>query len=153
MYDPSKYPNPSLQWFYRILQAMALDEDIPQKPEDKTLPRYRQIGKRVGVEVEGWKKELEKSYQQHAADNPDARKPASSKRGAANVEQNSDSKRVKTEPGQAISEQEMRNLWQKGTVASLTVPQLKDFCTVKKLALGGKKTEIVERIEGWFESR
>ena len=24
---------------------MALDEDIPEKPEDKTIPRYRQIDK------------------------------------------------------------------------------------------------------------
>ncbi len=44
-YDPSKYPNPSLQWFYRILQALALEEEIPTTPEDKTLPRYRQIQK------------------------------------------------------------------------------------------------------------
>lgn len=66
LYDPSKYPNPcmlprcqlsyrsrliyanlllALQWHYRILQAMALDEDIPEKPEDKTVPKYRQIDK------------------------------------------------------------------------------------------------------------
>ena len=24
---------------------MALDEDIPEKPEDKTVPKYRQIDK------------------------------------------------------------------------------------------------------------
>ena len=24
---------------------MALDEDIPEKPEDKTIPKYRQIDK------------------------------------------------------------------------------------------------------------
>jgi ATP-dependent DNA helicase 2 subunit 1 len=143
-----------LQWFYKILQALALDEDIPQKPEDKTLPRYRQIVKRVGVEVEDWKKELERSYSQYTDDNPDARKPASSKRGASKVEHNGDSsKRIKTEPGTAISEEDMRKLWQKGAIASLTIPQLKDFCTVKKLMLGGKKAEIVERIEGWFESQ
>jgi ATP-dependent DNA helicase 2 subunit 1 len=42
-YNPSKYPNPSLQWFYRILQALALEEEVPTTPEDKTLPRFRQI--------------------------------------------------------------------------------------------------------------
>lgn len=131
---------------------MALDEDIPKKPDDKTLPRYRQIGKRVGVEIEEWKRELENSYQQYTADNPDARKPAETKRGNANGDQNG-SKRVKTEPGEAISEEDMRKLWQKGAVATLTIPQLKDFCIVKKLTLGGKKGEIVERIERWFESR
>lgn len=35
----------ALQWHYRILQAMALDEDIPDKPDDKTTPKYRQIDK------------------------------------------------------------------------------------------------------------
>ena len=131
---------------------MALDEDIPQKPEDKTLPRYRQIDKRVGVEVEEWKKELERSYEQYTADNPEAKNLAGSKRGIANGGQ-TNSKKVKTEPGVAISEEDMRKLWERGAVASLTLPQLKDFCTVKKLTLGGKKADVVERIEGWFESR
>lgn len=38
-------PNLALQWHYRILQALALDEDLPEKPEDKTIPKYRQIAK------------------------------------------------------------------------------------------------------------
>ena len=45
VYDPSKYPNPALQWFYRVLQSMALEEDVPEEPEDKTKPRHRQIDK------------------------------------------------------------------------------------------------------------
>lgn len=45
MYDPQKYPNPALQWHYRILQALALEEELPEQPEDKTIPRYRPIDK------------------------------------------------------------------------------------------------------------
>lgn len=63
VYEPHKYPNPcrfsfravtqldstnilaALQWHYRILQALALDEDHPGNPEDKTVPKYRQIDK------------------------------------------------------------------------------------------------------------
>jgi len=45
LYDPAKYPNPALQWHYRILQALALDEDVPEHPKDETVPRYRQIHK------------------------------------------------------------------------------------------------------------
>lgn len=132
---------------------MALDEDIPQKPDDKTLPKYRQIDKRVGVEVDGWKQELDRAFQQYMDDNPDAKPPAGSKRGASNGEQIGVSKRVKTEPGDAISEEHMRRLWQQNAIASLTLAQLKDFCNVKKLLIGGKKAEIVERIEGWFEEK
>lgn len=43
IYDPARYPNPSLQWHYKILQAIALDEELPEAAEDKTVPRYRQI--------------------------------------------------------------------------------------------------------------
>lgn len=50
IYDATKYPNPSLQWFFRILQALALEEDLPEQPEDKTLPRWKQIHKRAGGE-------------------------------------------------------------------------------------------------------
>lgn len=38
-------PSAALQWHYRILQAMALEEDIPEQPDDKTIPKYRQIDK------------------------------------------------------------------------------------------------------------
>src|SRR5271167_3675121 len=53
-FDPAKYPNPSLQWHYRILQAIALDEELPEKPEDKTLPKYSTIHKRVGSLALEW---------------------------------------------------------------------------------------------------
>ncbi|KAL8945675.1 MAG: hypothetical protein Q9222_007820, partial [Ikaeria aurantiellina] len=58
-YDPSKYPNPSLQWHYRILQALALEEDVPAKAEDRTVPRYRQIDKRAGEYALEWGRELQ----------------------------------------------------------------------------------------------
>lgn len=48
-YDPSRYPNPALQWHYKILQALALEEDLPEKPDDKTIPKHRQIDKVCSV--------------------------------------------------------------------------------------------------------
>ncbi|RKF66011.1 ATP-dependent DNA helicase II subunit 1 [Erysiphe neolycopersici] len=60
IYDPWKYPNPILQWHYRILQAKALGEDIvDMRREDKTEPRYRQIEKRAGNFMRRWNKILE----------------------------------------------------------------------------------------------
>jgi ATP-dependent DNA helicase 2 subunit 1 len=69
VYDPRKYPNPgnsvvftlscspqpALQWFYKVVQALALDEDIPpfKDSDDKTKPRYRQIQKVGCTYVEG----------------------------------------------------------------------------------------------------
>lgn len=40
-FDPTLYPNPALQWHYQIIQAMALDEELPDVPDDKCVPRYR----------------------------------------------------------------------------------------------------------------
>ena len=69
VYDPRKYPNPALQWHYRILQAMALEEDLPEKPDDKTVPRYRQIDKRAGSYVIDWGHELHKVHEEWRKDN------------------------------------------------------------------------------------
>lgn len=66
-YNPEKYPNPALQWHYRILQAMALEEDVPTKAEDKTIPRYRQIDKRAGGYLEEWQRELEVQFRARGA--------------------------------------------------------------------------------------
>ena len=154
IYDPSKYPNPALQWHYRILQALALEEDLPEQPEDKTKPKYRQIDKRVGNEVTEWGVELENAYRKHLAENPHSGMSVMKKR-AANGENaaSAPSKRIKTEAGEVISEEEMRKLWEKQQVDKLTVQQLKDWCGVKSIPVGGKKADLVERIEGWFETR
>ena len=53
-FAPSKYPNPALQWHYRILQAIALEEELPQKAEDKTIPKYSLFHKRIGNEARKW---------------------------------------------------------------------------------------------------
>ena len=153
-YDPSRYPNPSLQWHYRILQALALEEDLPEKPEDKTIPKHRQIDKRVGNETIEWGKELEKTYKEYLADNPDAA-PTGAKRTpfADGYLASQASKKPKTEAGNATSEEEMRKLWEKQRLAQLTVLQLKDFCTVKKMPVGGKKADLVERVETFFENK
>jgi ATP-dependent DNA helicase 2 subunit 1 len=62
-YDPARYPNPVLQWHYRILQAIALEEEVPEFEsgrDDKTVPKYRQIDKRAGEYVLGWGRQLER---------------------------------------------------------------------------------------------
>jgi ATP-dependent DNA helicase 2 subunit 1 len=41
VYSPFRYPNPSLQWHYKILQALALEEEVPEQPEDVTVPKYK----------------------------------------------------------------------------------------------------------------
>ena len=156
VYDPSRYPNPSLQWHYRILQALALDEDVPTKPDDKTIPKYRQIDKRAGEYVLGWGLELEKTYQAYRKDRhrlagsqppptptspsstalPQRRKlpPNAFKDGGRG-----NAKRVKREGSSTaenngagggaddvMGDEEMRSLWKKDRLPTVTVNKLKE---------------------------
>lgn len=154
MYDPSRYPNPSLQWHYRILQAIALEEDLPKMPEDKTRPKYRQIDKRAGNMAIEWGAELNKVYKAHVADNPDSanlgEKRPTGRAPPANGKSES-GKRVKVEGG--LPEGDVRKLYETGKLSNLTLNQLKDFAANKKILTAGRKADLVERIEAWFESK
>ncbi|KAJ9611537.1 ATP-dependent DNA helicase II subunit 1 [Cladophialophora chaetospira] len=157
IYDPSKYPNPSLQWHYRILQALALDDEIPEKPDDKTIPKYRQIDKRVGVETTEWGKALEQAFRKYLEENPDAastgaKRPPPSNGAAYHSTKDGPGKKVKLEDVRtAMNEVEIRQMWQKGSLSKLTVAQLKDFAAMKKITVSGKKADILEQIEAWLE--
>ncbi|RFU79302.1 atp-dependent dna helicase ii subunit 1 [Trichoderma arundinaceum] len=58
IYNPLKYPNPALQWHYKILQTLALDEEVPDKGEDVTEPKNKAINKRAGGYLEDWAETL-----------------------------------------------------------------------------------------------
>jgi ATP-dependent DNA helicase 2 subunit 1 len=156
IYDPAKYPNPSLQWHYRILQALALDDELPEKPEDKTLPKYRQIDKRVGSATIEWGSVLERVFKEYQADYPDAVAPGSKRPTSTNghtVAASGAHKKVRTEGAGTSGEEDIRKLWQKGQLSHLTVAQLKEFAATKKIVATGKKADIVEKIEAWLETK
>jgi len=59
-----------------------------------------------------------------------------------------------TADSDAVSDDQMKNHFHRGTVAKLNVAQLRDWMKGKKLnSAGMKKAELVENIEGWFEKR
>ncbi|KAJ9639362.1 ATP-dependent DNA helicase II subunit 1 [Coniosporium tulheliwenetii] len=157
VYDPARYPNPSLQWFYRILQALALREELPEMPEDKTVPKYRQIDKRAGGYVVEWGVELEKEYQAHVGSQRRNKQAAGAKRVSVDPEAGPPSKKARTvasgKGSEGIGDEEMRRSFEKGAVGKLTVPVLKDWLGGKHLPVTGKKAELVERVEGWFENK
>ncbi|KAF3020506.1 ATP-dependent DNA helicase II subunit 1 [Neopestalotiopsis sp. 37M] len=159
-YDPLAYPNPSLQWHYRILQMLALDEEYdPEKikPEDKTKPKVRQIHKRVGGYMEDWasaadeelskweaqqsiKRELEGDVEE------DEPRPAKKPRKAAA------DKPANAGDGSAINDAALKKMVQNDELSKLKVPELKALLTIRGLDAKGKKADLVERIEEWAES-
>jgi ATP-dependent DNA helicase 2 subunit 1 len=151
-YDPQKYPNPSLQWHYRILQALALDEDLPEQPDDKTIPRYRQIDKRVGEYVISWGEELEREYNQIFSGK--AHTSTLGKRPAAHAGGQPVSKKPvkdKLDPKAAIDGVE--NAFKNGTLSKLTLLPLKEYLAAKNMSTTGKKADLVERIEVFLENK
>ena len=157
-YDPSKYSNPALQWHYRILQAMALEEDLPEKPEDKTIPKYRQIDKRAGPYVIDWGHELHKQHGEWQANNGSsssffAKRPApADKNGDASVKSE---KRARTAADQEdeVTDEVMKKAFEKQSLGKMSVLQLKTWLQRKSISVAGKKADLVERAEQYFEQK
>ena len=160
-YDPSKYPNPALQWHYRILQAMALEEDLPEKPEDKTIPKYRQIHKRAGSYTIKWGQELQKAHEEHIANdagepNPAPARAKGMKRKAVDTNDlPSRAKQAKSEEPEGErrgpSDEEMRQAFKYERVGKMTNKQLYAWLKGKGLPTRGKKELLVEEVERYFE--
>ncbi|KAI5300653.1 clathrin associated protein complex large subunit [Ascosphaera atra] len=149
LYNPMRYPNPALQYHYKILQAIALDEDLPEKPVDKTLPKYKQIDKRAGPYVLDWEAELKKAHAEMGLDKDTGARvaPASKKRAPAEGEKadggRSRTKKVKTEEeggnaskrGSPMATDEdhtedvhtITRAWESGSLAKCTAAQLRGF--------------------------
>lgn len=160
IYDPSKYPNPDLQWFYRILQALALEEELPSQPDDKTIPKYRQIDKRCGGYIEEYGEEFKVAYTQLQrivlADR-------TAKKRIFNDEKPPAAKRVKKEPkikeennegnDIGITDQQMAELNNKGQISKQTVTALKTWLSQREQNTTGKKAELLERVQEYLESK
>jgi len=147
IYNPTKYPNPSLQWFYKILQTMALEEEVPDKPEDSTLPKYKAISKRAGGYMEEWKGTLGQEQdvvrsgqkiKREAEGEPDE-KPAKKAKGSKVGES-------------GLSNAQLRAAADGGGLSKLLVADLRDILGARGLSVLGRKPELIERIEQWLES-
>ena len=166
IYDPSRYPNPDLQWFYRILQALALEEELPVQPEDKTIPRYKQIDKRCGEYIEDYGKEFEEAYaQQQKSALAHRTKPTAKKRpgGGADGEDKPAAKRVKKEPKvkaedggeeeDGMTDQQMADLNNSGKISKQTDAVLKQWLSARGQSTGGKKAELLETVQEYLEGK
>jgi len=157
VYDPAKYPNPDLQWFYRILQAMALEEELPDLPDDKTVPRFKQIDKRCGEYIQEYGKEFEAAFAQVARSSFPHRGKATKR---ASVEPDGDEKpkkRVKKEPkvkeelGEGLSDEQMAEFNDKGQISKQTVAVLKQYLAARGKSATGLKVELVDRVQKHLE--
>ena len=153
VYNPTKYPNPALQWHYRILQTLALEEEVPEHPEDATLPRYKAINKRVGGYLVDWDKGVDaeakkladsRAIKREAEDDDDDRP----KKRAKPANSTASSKKA---PGSSMNNAQLKLAAEQDTLKKMTVAELKDVMASKGLSISGKKADLVERLEQWLE--
>ncbi|KJZ78048.1 ATP-dependent DNA helicase II subunit 1 [Hirsutella minnesotensis 3608] len=148
MYNPLKYPNPSLQWHYEILKALALEEEVPESADDATEPKYKAISKRAGGYLEEWSQRLEeetgvvsdsRALKREAEDDLD--RPAKQRKSSPDKVS-----------GSYMSLAQLKTAVTSGGITKMTVAQLKDVAAARGLSTSGRKMELVERIEQWVEA-
>ncbi|KAL5331900.1 hypothetical protein ACEPPN_001440 [Leptodophora sp. 'Broadleaf-Isolate-01'] len=151
IYDPTKYSNPALQWHYKVLQALALDEEVPEQSEDKTIPKYRQINKRAGEYIKNWGEILEEQSRAYAKAHYGDSDGVKLKRGSDGDE--APQKRIKTEKKglEGMSHNDLKKVVTAGNISKYTIPELRDWLVSKGLTSAGKKGDLVERVEQWVE--
>jgi ATP-dependent DNA helicase 2 subunit 1 len=153
-YDPSKYPNPSLQWHYKILQALALEEEVPEEPDDKTRPRAKAMVKRVGGYVQQWAEKIEADVgrvRDKRALKREASEEAASARPAKKTKATTSSKKPTKDDVGSLSTAQLKLALVEGKLSKLTVADLKEICSRRGLSEGGRKQELVDRVEQWLE--
>lgn len=151
-YDPQKYPNPALQYHYKVLQALALDIDLEDVGEkDLTMPRYKLINKRVGEDQAEFNERLgnevdfvkrEQVIKREADDAADER-PSKKQRAAP----------PKATAADAWTLADLNEAVKNDTLKQLKVPELKAICSSKSLSTTGKKADLLERIEEYLENQ
>lgn len=148
MYNPSKYPNPSLQWHYRILQALALEDEVPETPDDATKPKFKALSKRAGGYLQEWQALLGDNSDRVSSTNALKREIEEDASGGP-------AKKSKTGAGKSdptnLSMAQLRLSVDSGGVNKFTVAQLKEVLRAKGLNDAGRKAELISRVEQWVE--
>ncbi|KAK6354922.1 ATP-dependent DNA helicase II subunit 1 [Orbilia brochopaga] len=151
-YIPEKYPNPALQKHYKVLEAIALEEELPDKFEDKTLPKYKNIEKHAGRLLEDWGEALEQSMAELRLSRPQI-EVHGTKRGREPAGGTAKKIKKEVDDGPGDMDAEIRAAYDKNALSKLTVAVLKDWLGNKGLSATGKKAELVERVEEYFENK
>ncbi|XP_065287142.1 ATP-dependent DNA helicase 2 subunit 1 isoform X2 [Dermacentor albipictus] len=135
-YHPDKFENPELQSFWSCLEALALDRDDAERPEDYTRPNHEKMKVKAGEEMEAF---LEAAF----PDGCNATTAGSRKRAQAG--DGSGAKKARTEnQGSTV---DVREEAKRGKLASLTVSVLRDFCKQESIRCPSKKADIVDCIK------
>ncbi|XP_077559664.1 inverted repeat-binding protein isoform X1 [Haemaphysalis longicornis] len=135
-YHPDKFENPELQGFWQCLEALALDRDDVEPPEDYTRPNHEKMKAKAGEEMNAF---LETAFPEGCNTSTAAprKRAQGGDAGAA--------KKARSE--NQAGGVDIREEAKAGKLASLTVNVLRDFCKQEGLRCPSKKADIVECIK------
>ncbi|KAF6122657.1 X-ray repair cross complementing 6 [Phyllostomus discolor] len=136
-YRSDSFENPVLQQHFRNLEALALDLMEPEQAVDVTLPKVKEMDKRLGSLVDEFKELV------YPPDYNPERKPPRQKQDDGGPE----SKRPRLD----LSEEELKVHVSSGTLGKLTVPVLKEACRVYGLRGGVRKQELLDTLTKHFQ--
>lgn len=137
---------------------MALEEEIPTIPEDKTMPKFRQIHKRAGQFINIWGQTLDEEARASqkdrygGIDGTDLKRGSDDDAGAPPRKKFKAEKNNEHEPALAdITIESLKALILKDGLKKCVLVDLKDFLKAKGLSTTGKKQDLIDRIEQWAE--
>lgn len=135
---------------------MALEEEIPTIPEDKTMPKFRQIHKRAGEFINEWGKALDEEARASQKARYGGIDGTDVKRGSDDDDDNAPPrKKIKAEKSEdaltAMSVDSLKKMIKKGGLKKCLIGDLKDLLKAKGLNSTGKKQDLIDRIEQWAE--
>ncbi|XP_049627535.1 X-ray repair cross-complementing protein 6 [Suncus etruscus] len=131
-YRNDSFENPVLQQHFRNLEALALDLMEPEQAEDLTMPKLKEMDKRLGPLVDEFKDLV---YP-----------PDYSPEGKASKRKQDDEGFGSKKPKVELSEEALKVHVSQGTLGKLTVPMLKEACRICKLKAGTKKQELLDTL-------
>lgn len=144
-YNYERFTNPKLQWYYRVLQAQALGEELPQSGPDATMPKYKSINTKAGEKIAKFNESLLDTTRAmlesgELVDGPGTQ----SKRSAPKSEDQPPKKKAGVD---VLSELNSSN------VAQFTLPKLKEWANKHDLAVEGtKKADYCRAIEEYLSA-
>jgi len=135
--------DPAKQRFYDVLESLALNEGIPQRRPDLTDPDPTIASK---LESEGF---LDKFFDKL----PDADEVAVGKKRKKPAIKGASKRQKKADGGDDEKEElkDIESMAKAGTLKKLKVADLKKFLKSKNLEVKGKKADLINRIENFFD--
>lgn len=168
-FDINTFENPGLQKHYSVLQAIALDEPVPDEVEDTVQPDEKAFAKyaplfdafheavaEVVSSHGGEEKSSSSSSRKRKAPAPRTSKAATKKKAASKKrkskkeadddDDDDDNVIVNDNDDKEESSTDWSQYNTEAKLKKLTVPVLKECCRHYKLPVSGKKDDLIQRI-------